>query len=154
MPLRRPSHLWLDLQCRERWFNHLAPSVKKGEWTEEEDRLIMAAVKKHGTKWSVIVKDLPGRSDNAIKNRYYSAVRKAFRQERRDQTVEAAEASPGKAEGGRSYDDSAHVEAARVGIEQRSLLTAKRLFARRAWHRSELPDCIVVLMLNVGRPRA
>ena len=84
----------------------------------------MAAVKKHGTKWSVIVKDLPGRSDNAIKNRYYSAVRKAFRQERRDQTVEAAEASPGKAEGGRSYDDSAHVEAARVGIELRHMGSA------------------------------
>lgn len=22
-------------QCRERWYNHLDPTVKKGEWTEE-----------------------------------------------------------------------------------------------------------------------
>lgn len=27
-------------QCRERWFNHLCPGVKKGEWTTEEDALI------------------------------------------------------------------------------------------------------------------
>ena len=25
-------------QCRERWFNHLCPAVKKGEWTPEEAR--------------------------------------------------------------------------------------------------------------------
>jgi hypothetical protein len=56
-------------QCRERWFNHLAPDVKKGSWTAEEDHLILAAVREHGTKWSQIQKQLPGRSDNSIKNR-------------------------------------------------------------------------------------
>merc|ERR1719271_951998 len=33
-------------QCRERWFNHLCPAVKKGEWTEEEDQLIAERVGK------------------------------------------------------------------------------------------------------------
>ena len=33
-----------------RWFNHLCPAVKKGEWTVEEDMRIMAAVQQHGTK--------------------------------------------------------------------------------------------------------
>ena len=56
-------------QCRERWFNHLAPEVKKGDWSKEEDELIVAAVREHGTKWSLIQKQLPGRSDNSIKNR-------------------------------------------------------------------------------------
>jgi hypothetical protein len=70
-------------QCRERWFNHLAPDVKKGYWTAEEDRLILDAVREHGTKWSTIQKKLPGRSDNSIKNRYYSAIRKAQRLEKR-----------------------------------------------------------------------
>ena len=27
-------------QCRERWFQHLAPEVSKGEWTAEEDRIL------------------------------------------------------------------------------------------------------------------
>jgi myb proto-oncogene protein len=70
-------------QCRERWFNHLAPDVRKGSWTADEDRAIVAAVREHGTKWSTIQKQLPGRSDNSIKNRYYSAIRKAQRLEKR-----------------------------------------------------------------------
>jgi len=70
-------------QCRERWFNHLAPNVKKGDWTAEEDKKIIEAVRDHGTKWSTIQKLLPGRSDNSIKNRYYSAIRKVQRMERR-----------------------------------------------------------------------
>ena len=57
-------------QCRERWFNHLAPDVKKGDWTADEDQRILAAVRRHGTKWSQIQKELPGRSDNSIKNRW------------------------------------------------------------------------------------
>ena len=43
-------------QCRERWFNHLAPEVKKGDWTIEEDTLIVACVAELGTKWSEIAK--------------------------------------------------------------------------------------------------
>ena len=27
-------------QCRERWFNHLDPMIKKGGWSAEEDRLL------------------------------------------------------------------------------------------------------------------
>tara|TARA_B110001452_G_scaffold64190_1_gene50953 strand:- start:587 stop:1099 length:513 start_codon:yes stop_codon:yes gene_type:complete len=34
-----------------RWHNHLRPTVKKEEWTEEEDRLIMDLVNEMGTKW-------------------------------------------------------------------------------------------------------
>jgi len=70
-------------QCRERWFNHLAPDVRKGDWTAHEDQRILAAVRLHGTKWSQIQRELPGRSDNSIKNRYYSAIRKAQRLEKR-----------------------------------------------------------------------
>ena len=89
-------------QCRERWFNHLCPQVKKGEWTEEEDCLIAEGVKELGTKWSEIVKRLPGRTDNAIKNRYNSGARREVRLQKRAEAVvtegegEEAEREPAK----------------------------------------------------------
>jgi len=63
-------------QCRERWFNNLNPDVKKGEWTKEEDELIFGLYKKHGSSWSRIAKLVPGRTENSIKNRFYSTLRR------------------------------------------------------------------------------
>ena len=61
-------------RCRERWFNHLDTTMRKGEWTEEEDRIIDEAVARIGHKWVDIVKLLPpGRSGEAVKNRYKRA---------------------------------------------------------------------------------
>jgi len=62
-------------QCRERWHNHLNPSVRKAKWTEEEDRMIAEGVAELGTRWSEIVKRFEGRSDNDIKNRYNACKR-------------------------------------------------------------------------------
>ena len=64
-----PAALPSPMDALRRWFNHLCPEVKKGAWTEEEDRVIMESVREYGTRWSYIVKMMPGRTDNAIKNR-------------------------------------------------------------------------------------
>ena len=53
----------------------------------DEDRIIMESVREFGTRWSYIVKRMPGRTDNAIKNRYNSAMR---RQKRLEKLHEAA----------------------------------------------------------------
>jgi len=63
-------------QCRERWVNILNPGVKKGNWTDQEQTLIFDNLKKYFTSWSLMAKELEGRTENSIKNYFYSSIRR------------------------------------------------------------------------------
>jgi hypothetical protein len=63
-------------QCRERWMNSLNPDVKKGDWSPEEDSLIFRLYNQLGPRWSEISKSVIGRTENSVKNRFYSTVRR------------------------------------------------------------------------------
>ena len=66
-------------QCRERWHNHLDPTIVKKGWSPEEDEIMFFEHRKHGNKWTVIAESLPGRTDNSIKNHFYSTIRRSLR---------------------------------------------------------------------------
>ncbi|CAL9085519.1 unnamed protein product [Musa textilis] len=62
--------------CRLRWINYLRPDIKRGNFTEEEESLIIDLHSLHGNKWSTIAASLPGRTDNEIKNYWNTHLRK------------------------------------------------------------------------------
>ncbi|PSS32880.1 Transcription factor like [Actinidia chinensis var. chinensis] len=64
--------------CRLRWLNYLRPNIKHGEFSDEEDRIIYSLFASIGSRWSIIAAQLPGRTDNDIKNYWNTKLKKKF----------------------------------------------------------------------------
>ncbi|KAM7258941.1 hypothetical protein ACFE04_014682 [Oxalis oulophora] len=62
--------------CRLRWINYLRPDLKRGNFTEDEDELIINLHSLLGNKWSLIAARLPGRTDNEIKNYWNTHIKR------------------------------------------------------------------------------
>ncbi|KAG7593971.1 Myb domain [Arabidopsis thaliana x Arabidopsis arenosa] len=62
--------------CRLRWINYLRPDLKRGNFTDGEDQIIVKLHSIFGNKWSLIAGKLPGRTDNEIKNYWNTHIKR------------------------------------------------------------------------------
>ncbi|KAH9302243.1 hypothetical protein KI387_013826 [Taxus chinensis] len=66
--------------CRFRWMNYLRPGIKRGDFSAEEEELIIRLHSLLGNRWSLIARRMPGRTDNEVKNYWNTHLRKRFKQ--------------------------------------------------------------------------
>ncbi|URE09220.1 hypothetical protein MUK42_36320 [Musa troglodytarum] len=65
--------------CRLRWTNYLRPGIKRGNFTEQEEKLIVHLQALLGNRWAAIASYLPERTDNDIKNHWNTHLKKKLR---------------------------------------------------------------------------
>jgi hypothetical protein len=63
-------------QCRERWINFLSPDIKRDKWTALEELTLMRRQQELGNQWALISKHIPGRTENQVKNKFNSLIKR------------------------------------------------------------------------------
>ncbi|CAL5074395.1 unnamed protein product [Urochloa decumbens] len=65
--------------CRLRWTNYLRPDLKRGLLSPEEEKTVIDLHAELGNRWSKIASQLPGRTDNEIKNHWNTHIKKKLK---------------------------------------------------------------------------
>ncbi|XP_015882464.2 transcription factor MYB61 [Ziziphus jujuba] len=73
--------------CRLRWINYLRPDLKRGMFSQQEEDLIISLHEVLGNRWAQIAAQLPGRTDNEIKNFWNSCLKKKLMKQGIDPTT-------------------------------------------------------------------
>ncbi|CAL5081440.1 unnamed protein product [Urochloa decumbens] len=84
--------------CRLRWTNYLRPGIKRGNFTDQEEKLIIHLQALLGNRWAAIASYLPERTDNDIKNYWNTHLKKKLK--KMQAAAEGDGGAGGEAEGG------------------------------------------------------
>ncbi|XVF14259.1 hypothetical protein REPUB_Repub09cG0043100 [Reevesia pubescens] len=98
--------------CRLRWTNYLRPGIKRGNFTEHEEKMIIHLQALLGNRWAAIASYLPQRTDNDIKNYWNTHLKKKLK----------------KLQGSEGYS--------RDGLSSSSTKTSSHQISRGQWERS------------------
>ena len=67
-------------QAYARWRDYLQPGLTSRPWTRWEETHLLDCQAHIGNQWAILARFMPGRSPNAIKNRFHATKRKMERQ--------------------------------------------------------------------------
>lgn len=59
--------------------NKLDPTIKRDRFTDDEDRLIIEGINKYGARWKLIAIKIGKRTENMVKNRWHSHIKKILK---------------------------------------------------------------------------
>lgn len=65
--------------CRLRWTNYLRPGIKRGNFSDCEEKMIIHLQALLGNRWAAIASYLPQRTDNDIKNYWNTHLKKKLK---------------------------------------------------------------------------
>ncbi len=67
-------------ECHDRWMRYLRPGRMKGQWTEQEDAIVLRAIFSGGfsSRWQDLVPQLPGRNSEQIRIRWVNFLNPAL----------------------------------------------------------------------------
>ncbi|KAJ1295171.1 hypothetical protein BS78_01G203500 [Paspalum vaginatum] len=110
---RQAGLLRCGKSCRLRWINYLRPDIKRGDFSADEEALIVRLHRELGNRWSAIAAQLPGRTDNEIKNVWHTHIKKRLEEDR--------EAAGGR----RQQEDNKKARKSKPAAAKRSATAAK-----------------------------
>lgn len=66
------------VQCRQRWLKCTRPGIKKGKWSDHEDKLLQKVMESHFHGWKYVAEKIPYRTSKQCRDRWNNYVSPAI----------------------------------------------------------------------------